>query len=310
MQSPEIEVESSSKSSTVRTGSLIVCGAVIWQGLGTAVMGHTIRPELSVVTTAVAFLIAAIVGMLGWRLQAKDAGHTNGLGSLVKKVGGHRLLLLNGVTAGAFGLFYIAATLIPPTGASVLEVGIGPVAVLLASRLISKSKVSSWASPVVVLLLSAVTAWGALVSTSTGAFQMATGAILCIIAGTCAAGVLLVSKSLSHDGITAWEISALRFHLVWVLGLCLAAPLINAAQPSPGDLLKVLIVAAFCITGPILLLQWGITMAKTIHSALLLACLPAAVLAGDLVLGSRFPILVVAGVSAIVAVSVWATIKK
>lgn len=293
-------------------GALVVALAVLWQGIGTGVVGHVIAPEHSVLTTATAFLVAAVVGVVGWQVDGLRRGGRPRPAPLLARIGLRDLLLVNLVTAGAFGLFYVAATLVAPTAASVLEVGIGPVVVLLAAWQSARPRLAAWTHPLLVLALSAATATMILAEASraggeTG--QLVLGTLLCLAAGVCAVGVLLVSKSMASRGVLAWEISAVRFHLVWVLGLVLTVPGAVEAGLSAGELARIVLVGAAAIAGPILLLQWGVTLAKTLHAALLLACLPAVVLAADLVLGASFPALVVAGVVAIVLVSVSSTVR-
>lgn len=48
------------------TGAVIVAVAVIWQGIGTAVVGMRVAPELSNFTTFSAFLIAAVLSTIGY----------------------------------------------------------------------------------------------------------------------------------------------------------------------------------------------------------------------------------------------------
>lgn len=293
-------------------GALVVALAVLWQGIGTGVVGHVVAPEHSVLTTATAFLVAAVVGVAGWQLDGLRRGGRPRAAPLLARIGLRDLLLVNGVTAGAFGLFYIAATLIAPTAASVLEVGIGPVVVLLVTWRAVRHRAAAWIHPLLVLALSGATATLILVEASRAggdAGRLLLGTLLCLAAGVCAVGVLLVSKTMASRGILAWEISAVRFHLVWVLGLALTVPGAVETGLSAGELSGIVLVGAAAIAGPILLLQWGVTLAKTLHAALLLACLPAVVLAADLVLGASFPLLVVAGVVGIVLVSVFSTVR-
>ena len=46
-------------------GAVIVALAVLWQGIGTAIVGAQVDPELSTFTTFSAFLIAAIISTPG-----------------------------------------------------------------------------------------------------------------------------------------------------------------------------------------------------------------------------------------------------
>lgn len=52
-------------SNKTMTGAVIVAVAVIWQGIGTAVVGMWVAPDLSTFTTFSAFLIAAVLSTIG-----------------------------------------------------------------------------------------------------------------------------------------------------------------------------------------------------------------------------------------------------
>lgn len=291
-------------------GLLLVALAVLWQGVGTGVVGHVVSPQLSTFTTASAFAAAAAVGGSVWLIRNDSSIRVGArVRALGRKMGIKQLVLLNLVTGGAFGLFYIAVTLIPPTSASVLEVGIGPLAVLAATRS-SRRSLGAWFAPVITVLLAGMTAIFAIQASQSGVGMALLGSTLSIAAGICAAAVLLTSRKLADAGLDAWEISAVRFHLVWVLGFGLSIPALwNSPVPS-GDILTAVLVGAVAIAGPILLLQWGVTMADPLRAALVLAALPAVVLGTDVLLGASFPALITFGVLAIVAVSVSSTLRK
>ncbi|MDN5739746.1 hypothetical protein [Corynebacterium casei] len=53
-------------SNKTMTGAVIVAVAVIWQGIGTAVVGMRVAPDLSTFTTFSAFLIAAVLSTIGY----------------------------------------------------------------------------------------------------------------------------------------------------------------------------------------------------------------------------------------------------
>lgn len=130
-------------------GAVIVVIAVLWQGIGTAIVGVSVAPQLSTFTTFTtftAFLIAAIISTIGYlvvRNKRQRSLNVDDSELAEQSVGAHGsrpsqavkiAVGLNLFTAGAFCLFYISTTLIQPTAASVIETGIGPfvVAVVVA----------------------------------------------------------------------------------------------------------------------------------------------------------------------------------
>lgn len=288
-------------------GLLLVVMAVLWQGLGTAVVGVTVRPELSTFTTFAAFLTAAVLAG-GIFFIHRRATPTSSSGLRFRDVA-----IINLVTAGAFSAFYVAATMIPPTAASVLETGLGPFLVVLAAGITVGNRTRQLLQPGLILLISVAIAYVAITSAphpgSSG--MTALGLILSVLAGCCAAGVLLTSHHLSTRGVTALQISAVRFHLAWLLSGIIALPAIAELAPhNTEDLWSSAVIGIVCIAAPILLLQWGITIAKPLHAALAISMLPAVVLFGDFLLTGAINLVLVVGMTALVSISLAAVLRR
>lgn len=282
-------------------GLLIVVVAVIWQGTGTAVVGATVPPALATFTTFGAFLAAAALAATVFVLRRRRAP------TLVPKLSRREMTRLNLYTAGAFGAFYVAATLIPPTAASVIETGVGPLSVALAAGAAVGRRRGALFHPALVLAISVAVAWFALggASRSESTMMMTLGIVLSAAAGCCAAGVLLSSHRLSARGVGALQISTVRFHLAWAMSGLIAVPQLLRAPPgSTNELWSCVLVGVTCIAGPILVLQWGITMARPLHAALVISALPAVVLGTDLILHGTFVPVLAAGMLLLVTVSV------
>lgn len=282
--------------------------AVLWQGLGTAIIGEAVPPELSTFTTFTAFLTAAVAASTVYFCgRAKLRGVTYQPVRLSLR----DIMGINILTAGAFGAFYIAATLIAPTAASVIETGLGPVIVSIILMFGTTTERAPLKQPLVVMALSAALA-GLVLNTSGKPSEHAIlGVALSLLAGCCAAGVLLSSSRLAARGITALQISAVRFHLAWVISGLLT--LSNASRFLDGDPEKLIysaIVGATCIAAPILLLQWGITIAQPGHSALIISVLPAVVLIGELALGAPAQPLLIIGMTALASVSLLGALRR
>ena len=167
-------------------------------------------------------------------------------------------MLLNVATAGAFACFYIAVTLIPATAASVIETGIGPLAIALLAFRATGLKLGELATPMLVLATASAVA-----------------------------------------------ISAARFHLAWLLCGLLAAPTLAEGSADPRRLLRTAALALVCISLPILLLQWGITLAPPASSAMLIAALPTVVFASDLAMGAALTPVLGISMSALIAATVF-----
>lgn len=274
-------------SNKTMTGAVIVAVAVIWQGIGTAVVGMWVAPELSTFTTFSAFLIAAVLSTIGYYAvkQRKAGVHTQNDADAPGPTKSQRIksaLALNLFSAGAFCLFYISATLVQPTAASVIETGIGPfvVAVLLAltAKRFNRTLIPTFA---IVALAFAFFFIGDVSATG----ETYAGVLLAVGAGISAVGVLYSSRWASSQGLGVLTIAAIRFHLAWILSGLVAFAFVDFSQLQ-GNVGQLIILATLCITFPILLLQWGVILAPPFISALILATLPAVVMASEALLGS------------------------
>ncbi|WP_026820846.1 hypothetical protein [Arthrobacter castelli] len=247
-------------------GVLIVLTAVIWQGVGTAVVGLTVGPSESTVVTFAAFATAALISAAA-RLTTRGIGDK----STAPKMSWREVLLLNLVTVGAFGTFYVAATLVPPTAASVTEFSIAPLLVAL----LSGAPRRQFIQPILILTIAAIIVTLTISGTTAEPGPTSAGIALAVVAGAGAAGVLLTSRHLTQRGFSALQIAVSRFHLTWALTAMLAIPTILGSDPQ--DLMSTAAIGVLCIGLPILLLQWGITICPPLPAALLLTMVPAVV---------------------------------
>lgn len=274
-------------SNKTMTGAVIVAVAVIWQGIGTAVVGMQVAPELSTFTTFSAFLIAAVLSTIGFlavkqRNSSATTGNEVGAQSTTRSQRIKSALALNLFSAGAFCLFYISATMIQPTAASVIETGIGPfvVAVLLA---LTAKRFNSTLIPTFAIVALAFAFF--FIGDVSATRETYAGVLLAIGAGVSAVGVLYSSRWASSQGLGVLTIAAIRFHLAWILSgiVALVSVDFTQLQDNVGQLIA---LSTLCITLPILLLQWGVILAPPFISALILATLPAVVMATETLLGT------------------------
>lgn len=263
-------------------GAVIVAAAVIWQGIGTAVVGNTVAPELSTFTTFSAFLTAAILANLIFFLRETTV-------PIATKAGQWRanfrvVAALNLFSAGAFCLFYISATMIQPTAASVIETGIGPLVVAIIASLASKRLTGSLIPAAIIVVLAF--AFFFLGNDELSGMTLL-GLALATAAGFSAVGVLYSSQSASKRGLGVMSIAAIRFHLAWIISGLVAFMTMDAETVQAESLIPAVVLSALCITFPILLLQWGVILAPPFVSALILAILPAVVMGTEMAFGMR-----------------------
>lgn len=140
--------------------------------------------------------------------------------------------------------------------------------------------------------------------------EIALGVLLSLIAGCCAAGVLISSRRLAERGVTALQISAARFHFAWVICGIFTIPTIDSVvNNSLESLLPSAIIGVICIAAPILLLQWGITIAKSLHAALIISLLPAVVMFGEFIIGGTYNPVLILGMIILTSISIVGVLK-
>ncbi len=211
-------------------------------------------------------------------------------------------LSLNVFTAGAFCLFYISATMVPPAAASVIETGVGPliVALILVKMAKNTTTLKALFTPVLVILLAFI-----FVVIQDIQYETVTvvGILLAVLAGSSAVGVLYSSRAAVREGENVLQIAATRFHLAWVVsGIIIFFTAQDALLGS--DFFQNIGLSILCVTLPILLLQWGITIASPLASSLVIAWLPAIVLGTDVLLGATVTFSQVVVLFSIVCVSI------
>lgn len=280
-----------------KIGTLIVAVAVIWQGIGTSIVGKLVDPSHSTFLTFSAFLTAAGISLLTYLFTRKRNSSTPRPWMSWKTA-----LSLNVFTAGAFCLFYISATMVPPAAASVIETGIGPliVALIMVKMAKNATALKTLLTPVLVVLLAFI-----FVALQDIHYDPLTtvGILLAVLAGSSAVGVLYSSQAAVREGAGVLQIAATRFHLAWVVsGIIVFFTAQNSLSDS--DFFQNIGLSILCVTLPILLLQWGITLASPLASSLVIAWLPAIVLGTDVLLGVTITFSQVIVLFAIVCVSI------
>lgn len=268
-------------------------------------IGQWVPTRLATLTTFFAFFFATIVSLTIVRVRTvadRSAARPLPLGLAI---------LLNLATAGAFVSFYLAVTMIPATAATVTDVGIGPVLVVLvlffqrqvtSRSLVQPVLVFSAAVCVVIVILSEVEE--ALPAELYGdGLSVFLGLLLSLLAGICAVGVLFLSKHLAARNYDSLQVASVRFYLAWPLCGMLAFVDLSRNPTDLSDILHSAVLAVLCITVPILLLQAGVMIASPLLSSLALALLPAVVLAAEIALGLQVSFLLVATVALMVLLS-------
>lgn len=255
--------------------------AVLWQGIGTALVGAKVPPQLSTFATFAAFFIAAAVSMAAYLVFSHR--RTKGANDAKPVMKISTIASLNLYTAGAFCLFYVSTTLMQPTAASVIETGVGPfiIALIIAfnARAISGSLIPATA------VLALALAFFFLGNHNSSAHSFL-GFALAVGAGVSAVGVLYSSRNATKYGHSVFAIAAARFHLAWIASGLVTFFTVEKSDLE-GSIVSIIVLSATCITLPVLLLQWGITLAPPFTSALIIAALPAVVLATEIALGSK-----------------------
>ncbi|WP_125777400.1 hypothetical protein [Antribacter gilvus] len=304
--SPAPATRGAARTSRERLGLGLVALAVLWQGTGTAVVGQAVPQDLATFATFVAFLVVALASVAALLVVRR---RSVGAGRLRPRARWRDVVVANAFTAAAFGAFYVAVTLVPPTAASVLEVGTAPIVVALVAAAAVR-RPAGRGYPGIVLAVCAGIAWisiSAQVGQTPG--ETVLGIALCVVAGGGVAGVLVTSHRFARQGFTALELAASRFHLAWVVSGFLAIPAL-AGGVTLDRLGPTALIATTCIALPILPLQAGIMLCKPLDAALVLAVLPAVVLGAESVLGGGLDPLLGGAMAVLVGVCVAGALRR
>ena len=259
-------------------GSLIVFISVLWQGIGTATIGIRLDANLSSLSTFFAYFLASFVSVI-WICFVKHKKKTT---AKDRNPSVSTMVAMNLSTAGAFSLFYLAATILPPATASVLETSLGPflVAVLMMRKGDARLKNVAITSSVFILALIYF-----MLNPANELRESLWGLILSIMSGVSAVGVIYSSKSAFSQGSSVMRISAIRYHLGWMVSGIVALIITPWEVIGFKVITDIAVLSFLCVSIPILLLQWGITIANALSAALTIAGLPAIVLGMQTVLG-------------------------
>ncbi|KNX38725.1 hypothetical protein [Luteipulveratus halotolerans] len=255
----------------------LVALAVVGQGVGTSVVGHEVSTAQSDTVVFLAFATAAIAA-----LSAAVASRAPLMVVTVPDI-----IRLNVFSAGAFALFYVAATMTLPSAASVIETATAPVLVVAAGLVRRTDGVAVRHRVIAAALNGIACVWAVVIAVraSTGSGQSWLPPLLALAAGACALGVLTTTRRLVQSGTPTTVVNAWRFHGCW-LASGIAVLLSPDDQGGSLALWQLLALGFCCITVPIVLLQYGIGRAEVMASASVIAVLPGIVLLTDVAYGA------------------------
>jgi drug/metabolite transporter (DMT)-like permease len=280
--------------------TLFVAVMTLAQGVGTAFVGHVVQPNEATFVTLVAngfsMLIPLATVIVTKKLSTiRWEPRTVGL-----------LLVLNVATAATFISYYVAVTLIAPSASTVLEAGVGPLA-LFALGLAGFAQRAPRVSVIVSVALSVVVACTVgylLLSYSAEPVDEIVGVVLSIFAGLGSIVSTLIVRRLIHGGLTPMTVSAVRFPLAVIVSAVLCfTPQTLSEQPWLNA--QIYLVAVFGVTLPIIGLQFGIRRSHPMTIALMLSCLPAIVFTTESILQGRVDAALLTLSFSIVAISVF-----
>lgn len=280
--------------------TLFVALMTLAQGVGTAFVGHVVQPNEATFVTLVANGFSMLIPLATVVFTKKLSTirwdrRTVGL-----------YLVLNMATTATFVSYYVAVTLIAPSASTVLEAGVGPLA-LFALGLAGFAQRAPRVSVIVSVALSVVVACTVgylLLSYSAEPVDEIVGVVLSIGAGLGSIVSTLIVRRLIHDGLTPMTVTAIRFPLAVIVSavLCFTP---QALSEQPWLDARLYLVAVFGVTLPIIGLQFGIRRSNPMTIALMLSCLPAIVFTTESILQGRIDAALLTLSFSIVAISVF-----
>lgn len=252
--------------SAANFGRAMIFLAVLFQAIGKVVFGTWLAAFPSPLFVFISFALTAAVFLL---ISRQGAG---------EKAWGP-LLLLNASTALTFLSFFYALTLIEPAIVGAVEIGIGPVLVLVISLVLTGAR-PSWLRVVVclgVLAGCAILGVSALQGSGFASFGKNAwlGLAASVAAGVGAVSITMASKSLLNRGWKFGAVLAHRFYLILPVSLAMTSGADLAAIEWSGSLIAALAaVSVVGVLAPLYLLQVGIGRCDPYTVMVTMAALP------------------------------------
>jgi drug/metabolite transporter (DMT)-like permease len=247
---------------------LIILGAAL-QGVSNAIVGLTVEPATIFLFLGCAFLVASLTGHL--LKMAKS--------STSAKIRPVDAIALNVATAVTFGAFYLSLIWIPASLAAGTEAAAAPLtALLIAAASRRRVRIQLWAISGSIFMLSIAFGWSQQVSgASSEGSGTVTGMVLGLIAGAGLAVLATISKRLADEGVTAFSILSIRYHLTYFLAFgCAAANWHEYPTLSTvGATLAWLVLLGFAAVAlPLVLIQAGMMRTSPTLTSVIMACVP------------------------------------
>lgn len=247
---------------------LIIIGAT-FQGAANAVVGLTVSPGSMFLFLGCAFLVASITGTL---LKATHK-------TAKVKIGTADTVALNLATAITFGAFYLALIWIPASLAAGAEAAAAPLATLVIASFKNRlPQVRLWLISITIFLLSMGFGWSQhMAGASVPGFGTIIGMLLGVIAGIGLAVLATISRSLSEEGVSAYSILAVRYHVTYIFAFVCAAASWRE-YPSiahAGSLLMWFVpLGLAAVALPLVLIQSGMMRTSATITSVVMASVP------------------------------------
>lgn len=247
---------------------LIIIGAT-FQGAANAVVGLTVSPGSMFLFLGCAFLVASITGTL---LKATHK-------TAKVKIGTADTVALNLATAITFGAFYLALIWIPASLAAGAEAAAAPLAALVIASFKNRlPQVRLWLISITIFLLSMGFGWSQhMAGASVPGFGTIIGMLLGVIAGIGLAVLATISRSLSEEGVSAYSILAVRYHVTYIFAFVCAAASWRE-YPSiahAGSLLMWFVpLGLAAVALPLVLIQSGMMRTSATITSVVMASVP------------------------------------
>lgn len=281
---------------------LLILAAVVMQAVVQGFMTEDVSPSDSLVFSAMAFAAAAAVFGGVDRVRRSEPVP-------VTRVVRVSVVWMNLATAATFLSFYVSISLIPASTTSSIESALGPMALMVIAWVVSRRREwSGAAEPTLILVMMVLglalahRTWQ-LSDPIAGSAQAVAGLALAAVAAIGMAAVVLLSKSIGNNGISAVWVTAHRFHLTYVLAA--SAWIVGGTRlPDLGELTRLFVFGVVGVVIPLFLLQVGVQRAAPLPAIAVIALLPGLTWLVQLAAGHTPDIVSLALIVGVVLVSV------
>lgn len=265
--------------STYWQGIALVGAFVLLSSAREVYVGHLVQRMDPFALVSVCFLVATAF-FLALHAASASAGGPGYFASI--RAHFRDVLALNLVTAAAWLGGFLALRYIEPSIENSIVTSVGPAITILAGvpmgprrAILRTEKLTSAGILVVIAFMAAISLLNKSGVGHVAPADVLLGIFFCLVSGAAVVGNTIYSKRLFMAGLPTSFVIAVRFHLLIVVSLVMAARGPASLDLLHANLAGILVLATVGITLPLYLLQKGIERSEPITVSFILVLAPA-----------------------------------